>query len=112
MNGNNPYLPVAATVTAIENETEDKLIKTFRLRCHGARFAFSCGQFAEVLIPGRGEAPFGMASSPMLEEVEFTVSKVGTVTSAMHDLEIGQTIGLRGPPVSYTHLTLPTIYSV
>jgi len=93
----NPYVPLPVKVTDIVIETEDRTIKTFAMEFLGERFEYSCGQFAEVFVPGKGEAPFGMASSPMSDGLEFTVSKVGSVTSAMHDLEVGQQIGVRGP---------------
>jgi NAD(P)H-flavin reductase len=61
-------------------------------------FVYRPGQFAFVSAFGVGEAPFGLACtidhSPALE---FAVSKVGTVTNALHDLGVGDTVGVRGP---------------
>jgi NAD(P)H-flavin reductase len=61
-------------------------------------FVYQPGQFAFVSAFGEGEAPFGLTStvgrSPVLE---FAVNRVGTVTSALHDLGEGDTVGVRGP---------------
>ncbi|MEW6359999.1 MAG: FAD/NAD(P)-binding protein [Planctomycetota bacterium] len=97
----NPYLPVPVMVENVVVETADKKIKTFALRflteSDRRAFDFRCGQFAEVFVPGAGEAPFGVASSPMEERAEFTVSKAGVLTTALHNIEVGQQIGVRGP---------------
>lgn len=97
MNPDNPYLPIPARIVDIITETEDKAIKTFKLEPAGGAFSFICGQFAEILVSGRGEAPFGMASSPLEPLLAFSVSRIGAVTSALHDLEPGGQVGLRGP---------------
>jgi sulfhydrogenase subunit gamma (sulfur reductase) len=54
------------------------------------------GQFAFVSAFGAGEAPFGIASirGPYLE---FAVSALGHVTHALHGLEVGDPVGVRGP---------------
>ena len=51
-------------------------------------------------VPGAGECPIGIASSPFDNEyIEFTVKRYqyGTVTSALHNLRPGAHIGVRGP---------------
>jgi NAD(P)H-flavin reductase len=83
-------------------ETEDRKIKTFILGFLRAadreRFTYVPGQFAEVSVFGKGEAPFGMASTPTRpERLEFSVSTIGVVTGALHYMETGQIIGVRGP---------------
>ncbi|MFH1708689.1 MAG: FAD/NAD(P)-binding protein [Planctomycetota bacterium] len=98
----NAYLPEPVIVDKITVETEDKLIKTFRLKFKApegrGRFDFKCGQFGEVSVLGKGESPFGVASSPLDREfVEFTVMKVGAVTTHLHLMEEGEELGLRGP---------------
>ena len=98
----NPYLPYPVDVRKITLENEAKDIKTFELvfqdDADRERFAFRCGQFAELSVLGAGECPIGIASSPMeTEYVEFTVKKAGVVTSALHDLEEEVSIGVRGP---------------
>lgn len=57
-----------------------------------ARFAdYRPGQFAFVSALGIGEAPFGFASIPSSGDMlEFGIAKVGSVTSALHLLEMGE----------------------
>ncbi|HJO93492.1 MAG TPA: FAD/NAD(P)-binding protein [Victivallales bacterium] len=100
----NPYLPVPVILKniSIENDTRD--LKTFDFsftRPEDAKdFEFSPGQFAMIYINGIGEAPFGIASSPMKKNIiQFTVKRYpnGILTRALHDLQVGSEIGLRGP---------------
>jgi len=98
----NPYLPMPVRIDRIVLETEDKNIKTFCLSFvdeeDKASFEYIPGQFAELSIMGKGEAPFGIASSPANDgHVEFSVSKIGVVTTALHNMRVGDTIGIRGP---------------
>ena len=98
----NPYIPYPVDVRDIIIENEAKDIKTFELVFHDEkdreRFAFRCGQFAELSILGAGESPIGIASSPMeTDHVQFTVKRMGVVTSALHNLDKGATMGVRGP---------------
>lgn len=100
----NPYLPKPATVKKIAIENEDRDLKTFRLAfCNKddeATFSYECGQFAMLSVPGAGESPIGIASSPLDEGyLEFTIKSypTGVVTSALHSLEEGARIGVRGP---------------
>lgn len=72
-----------------------------------AAFQYLLGQFAELSIFGKGESPIGIASSPTQPGyVEFTVQKAGVVTSALHEMEVGTVMGIRGPlgnswPIDY-----------
>lgn len=98
----NPYRPYPMVIQTITDENEARDIKTFRLAfCdQGAKesFRFTCGQFAELSLWGVGECPIGIASSPMEQEhIEFTVKRTGLVTTALHNCEQGDSIGIRGP---------------
>ena len=98
----NPYLPLPVRIDDVVVETEDRNIKTFSLSFLNKEdkvgFKYTPGQFAELSVLGKGEAPFGMASSPTQAGcLEFTVSKAGVVTTALHDMEPGEIIGIRGP---------------
>ena len=107
MSSSNPYIPVPVEISKIMNEVDTNDIKTFRLtflrKEDEKNFKYLPGQFAELSIYGKGEAPIGIASSPTeTGYVEFTVQRTGTivpglVTAALHDLEPGGKIGLRGP---------------
>jgi len=98
----NPYLPLPTRVEKIVIETEDKNIKTFSVKFlngeDAANFNYLPGQFAQLSVLGEGEAPFGIASSPTQPgELQFTVNKAGVLTTALHNLEEGEIIGVRGP---------------
>jgi NAD(P)H-flavin reductase len=99
---NNPYIPNRAAVRKIMTENEVNDIKTFELVFQDSiaakNFKYRCGQFAEISFFGAGECPIGIASSPMEEGyIQFTVKKVGTVTTALHNCEEGTIVGVRGP---------------
>ena len=100
--GRNPYLPYPARIaeTVIENESRD--IKTFRLAFEdpgsAAEFRHLPGQFAELSLPGAGEAPFGIASAPTEGGgLLFSIKRAGVFTAELHSLEPGAPIGVRGP---------------
>src|SRR3989304_3759303 len=98
----NPYLPIPVVIDEIITEVDTKDIKTFRLsflnREDETNFRYLPGQFAELSLFGQGESPIGIASSPTQPgHLEFTVQKAGVVTSALHALEVGAKMGIRGP---------------
>jgi sulfhydrogenase subunit gamma (sulfur reductase) len=98
----NPYVPMPVEIVKIITEVDTKDIKTFRLafvnKEDEERFQYIPGQFAELSIYGKGESPIGIASSPTQKGyIEFTVQKAGTVTSALHEMEEGTLMGVRGP---------------
>jgi NAD(P)H-flavin reductase len=98
----NPYVPMPVEIIKIITEVDTKDIKTFRLafvnKEDEERFKYIPGQFAELSIYGKGESPIGIASSPTQKGyIEFTVQKAGTVTSALHEMEEGTLMGVRGP---------------
>lgn len=90
--------PEEGTIVAVRRETHD--VKTFRIRMQRP-FPCTPGQFAEISVFGFGEAPFSFSSIPSLLEIdnefEITVKKVGSVSSALHNLVVGDTVGVRGP---------------
>jgi NAD(P)H-flavin reductase len=96
----NIYLPSIATVKEIRPETPDisTYVITFDDPQIGKTFKHLPGQFLELSIFGVGECPIGIASSPTREgSLEVCVRAVGTVTKAIHDLEVEDKLGVRGP---------------
>lgn len=91
------YLPRPAEL--IEVETLSKKEKLFRLQLEdGSRLDHTPGQFVEVSVFGIGEAPISIASSPTRGSTfELGVRLVGNVTQALHRLQAGDTVGIRGP---------------
>ncbi len=56
------------------------------------------GQFVMVSIPGVGDAPISVSSSPTKRRsFELVVRRVGKLTDALHKLEEGDSVGIRGP---------------
>lgn len=96
----NIYLPSIASVTEVRPETPDisTYVVTFDEAGLAESFTYGPGQFAELSIFGVGECPIGIASSPTRKGyLEFCVRAVGAVTNAIHDLEVGAKLGVRGP---------------
>lgn len=91
----NPYSPIETKV--IDSIVETPTIKTLKLKPEKP-IAFAAGQFVELTVPGVGEAPFTPSSRPAVKDMLYlTVMKAGMVTEAVHHLEKGDTVGLRGP---------------
>lgn len=93
----NPLTPIKVTMLEIKTETPD--VKTLVVAGKdGAPFDFRPGQCAMLSLPPVGEALFSITSSPTCRScLEFSIKKVGKVTDALHALEPGQEMGLRGP---------------
>ncbi len=97
-----PYIPVLTTIKSIVRENEVNDIKTFEFVFNDEeafkKFDYVAGQFAELSVFGVGECPIGIASSPTEKgSIKFTVKKAGEVTAALHNLEVGDIVGIRGP---------------
>ncbi|RYD01458.1 hypothetical protein N752_31165 [Desulforamulus aquiferis] len=76
----NPYLPLPMKLVKNFTETSDKLIHTFTLEYLNEQdaesFKYEPGQFAELMVYGKGEAPFGIASSPTEKGIlKFSVAR-------------------------------------
>ena len=96
----NPFLPHVATLEAVSDLTPDVRLLRLLLDDPEARrsFRYRAGQFAFVSAFGVGEAPFGLTSEwPGDEGLEFAIRRVGTVSRALHELEPGAKVGVRGP---------------
>lgn len=98
----NYCVPQEMRVERIGIEDPARTLRTYDLSFvnHADKEAFKYlpGQFCELSIPGKGESPFGIASSPTEEGfLRFTVNRTGSVTNEIHYLRNGDLIGLRGP---------------
>ena len=96
----NIYLPHLATIEEITLETPD--IRSLKLVFKDERvrenFAFRAGQFAEYSAFGAGESTFCIASAPTRKGyIECCFRAVGRVTEALQSLEVGDSVGVRGP---------------
>ncbi len=93
----NLYVPKLATVVECENMTSTE--KFLRVKFDdGSILGHVPGQFVEVSLFGIGEAPITVASSPENRDYfDMCVRNVGRVTGAIHSLDKGSQIGIRGP---------------
>ncbi len=60
-------------------------------------YRFLPGQFNMLYVPGIGEAPVSISSSPLDHDLMHTVRVAGDVTTALSRLRVGDVIGMRGP---------------
>lgn len=92
------YVPSPARIVKVQPMTALEKLFTIELPW-GQSLGHQPGQFVEVSILGIGEAPISISSSPSRSNgtFELCVRKVGDVTSALHRLDVGATIGVRGP---------------
>lgn len=91
------YYPEIAKITAIKRFTDKE--KWFDIKLpNGRSLGHQPGQFVQVSLFGAGEAPISVTSSPTKEgSFELCVREVGMLTKLIHKLEVGSTIGIRGP---------------
>ena len=91
------YLPALAEITRTEQLT--KMEKLFEIRLkNGQELGHQPGQFVEVSLFGIGEAPISISSSPTKKgSFELAVRSVGNVTKALHQMNPGAPLGIRGP---------------
>lgn len=91
------YLPQSCRLLAVSDLTPQE--KLFRLQLvNGNDLRYQPGQFVQVSIPGLTEAPISIASSPTRQGYfELAVRRTGVLTNAMHQLEVGSSLGIRGP---------------
>ncbi|MFC1671588.1 FAD/NAD(P)-binding protein [Planctomycetota bacterium] len=92
------YTPMTATVAKVRNLTEKERLFEISLE-DGKDLGHKPGQFVEVSVFGVGEAPISVSSSPSRSNggFELAVREVGNVTGALHRLEPGARVGIRGP---------------
>lgn len=92
------YLPTMARIAHVRPMTEIESLFTLELP-NGLSLNHAPGQFVELSVLGVGEAPLSISSSPSRSNgvFELCVRRVGQVTGALHDLEPGDSVGIRGP---------------
>lgn len=96
----NPYLPEPARIVRHYDLIEDH--RFFQIRHldmeKAMSFTYSPGQFIMVSIPGVGEAPFSISSSPSRPGIlELGVRKMGKMTEALFQKKDNDVIYIRGP---------------
>lgn len=87
----NPYLMETVTIKKIVKETD--IDYTYTLAYDKAMLP---GQFLQLSIPGVGEAPISISDFTD-DELYMTIRKVGRLTDVIFDLNVGDTLYVRGP---------------
>jgi len=96
----NVYIPKLAKIIHIKEEVGGaRAIKTFRtVFVNGDGFSHRCGQCAMLSVFGKGESMISISSSPLVKDyLQFSILKMGRVTTALHEMEVGDLVGIRGP---------------
>jgi NAD(P)H-flavin reductase len=96
----NLMLPYLAKIVEVRDlATEIKLLRVELLNGGSEAFRnFQPGQFAFLSAFGLGEAPFGIANdSGRGSAIDFAIARLGNVTTGLHELGEGDTLGVRGP---------------
>ncbi len=93
------YQPEMARLVQVETMTDWEKLFTFELP-PGRSLRHRPGQFVMVSVLGIGEAAISITSSPTRSRggrFDLCVRRVGNVTKALHRMEPGSYIGVRGP---------------
>lgn len=97
----NPMLPYLGKLVDVKDiATEIKLFSIEMSNGGGEAFKdYKPGQFAFVSAFGVGEAPFGIANIPQngTATLDFAINRLGSVTTGLHELGVGDMVGVRGP---------------
>jgi NAD(P)H-flavin reductase len=88
------FQPVPAVIETIDETVADNYFFTFRL---AEPMPVAPGQFVELSIPGVGAFPVSTATHPGGATFQACIRRAGRVTSALHRLGEGATVGFRGP---------------
>ena len=91
------YMPRPATIKSAKKMTAREMLFEIALD-DDTSLGHKPGQFVELSIAGIGEAPISVSSAPSQENrFELCVRAVGNVTNALHRLNAGDKVGIRGP---------------
>lgn len=92
----NALTPIVGRVTAIKEESTD--VKTYTITTLDGQKPFTPlpGQLGMLSLPAVGEAMFSITNQGE-NDLEMAIKEVGQLTSALHQLEVGQEVGIRGP---------------
>lgn len=100
----NPYQPEMARIVRIlplgDRARDNHRLFTLRFEDdeRARRFRHRPGQFVMLSVPGTGEAPISISSTPTRPEVlELCIRRVGRLTDALYRLRANDRVGVRGP---------------
>lgn len=91
-----PYLPAPGIIERALKVTEKEML--FSVTPLNPRLLdYRPGQFFMVGLPGYGEAPISVTSAPGSKTFELCIRAVGNLTNAIHRLNKGDWLWIRGP---------------
>jgi len=92
-------IPFEATIRWIKKDTRDTFTAALKINSREMQraYRFIPGQFNMLYVPGIGEAPISISSSPLDHDLTHTIRVAGDVTTALSRLRAGDVIGMRGP---------------
>ena len=90
----NALVPTLCEVTKIVDETPD--VKTFFVSTKDGKKPFTPmpGQLGMFSLINVGEGMFSVASQGE-NHLEFSIKRCGMLTDALHEIRVGQTVGIR-----------------
>ncbi|MEA4811937.1 MAG: FAD/NAD(P)-binding protein [Anaerolineaceae bacterium] len=99
-----PYTPMPMHLLRSYPESVDGALRSIELSFDdpadykGFYKKYRPGQFCQISVFGKGESAIGIANASWEGEfVRFTVQRMGVVTSALHQMQAGEALGIRGP---------------
>lgn len=90
------FVPMPAELLAARQMTPTERLFTFQL-AGGRALGHQPGQFVQVSIFGLEEAPISVCSAGDETAFELCVRRAGRLTEALHAMEAGAEVGIRGP---------------
>ena len=94
----NVFMPIETVISEIIEENSTIRTYTLSFTDRETAFSFLPGQFVMLSVPGHGEAPISISSSPTdTDEIQLSVRKAGRLTSALHSMKAGEYVAVRGP---------------
>lgn len=97
LTASDPMYPHSFTICKVIKETEDTFT-IFLKPENGDKFNFAPGQFNMLYVYGAGEIPISISGNPAdKEKIVHTTRVVGVVSSGLRRLQVGDTVGVRGP---------------
>ncbi|MFZ5942873.1 MAG: FAD/NAD(P)-binding protein [Bacillota bacterium] len=101
----NPLVPIRGKIIDIVQETHD--VKTFHISTIDGKIPFdpAPGQLGMLSMPAIGEGMFSITNKGE-NHIEMAIRAVGQLTNSLHEIEVGQEVGIRGPygngfPIDY-----------
>ncbi|QDU10743.1 FAD/NAD(P)-binding protein [Gimesia aquarii] len=96
----NSWVPHTAVIRKVTHEVNE--VSTYHLALSDPALAkayrFEPGQFNMLYVPGAGESAISMSGDPdSPETLAHTIRFAGNVTRSIATMEVGDTLGLRGP---------------